>query len=453
MTNRSRRRADARRRELHGGFGAGLASWKRVAAIMIAAFVIGAIGMGSLVVYAEATTPPLSTLGTKTGVITIEDSTGHVIANVGRGSSQSLPVPLSQVSKLMIRATLDTEDRYFYSEGALDPTRIVKAALVDAATGTPAQGASTITQELAKMVYFGYSAPKTVMRKLQEALLANQISHDYTKNEILDKYFNLVFYGENSYGVQAASIRYFGVNASQLNLQEASLLAGLPQAPSYYDPFVDPQAAWQRQHVVLQGMVKVGDITQQQADAVDPLVGGYTPTPAQKALQTAHQQSMLALLHNGHPPTADSGPAPHFVQYVENQLSQYFVNDPAALQGNLTVITTLNLTLQERADAVIHKAIYGPNAIGRGVNNGAMLMMNPANGDIEVMVGSANYSDPAINGQFNVTTGLRQPGSTFKPFVYETGFMNGAFTPFTLLNDTYQQSQLEGGGAGLEPRI
>lgn len=445
MTARSRRRADARRRELQGGFWARLASWKRVAAIMITAFVIGSIGAGSLVAYAEVTMPPIATLGTQTGSITIEDSTGHVIATVGRSGVVSTPVALSEISPLLIKATIDTEDRYFYSEGALDPVRIVKAAFVDAASGSAAQGASTITQELAKMVYFGYEAPKSPMRKIREALLANEISHTYTKNEILDKYLNIVFYGENSYGIQAAAERFFGVNASQLTLQEASLLAGLPQAPSYYDPFVNPQAAWERQHVVLEGMVRAGDITQQQADAIDPLVGGYTPTAADKALQAAHQQAMLELLRNGHPPTVDPGPAPHFVQFVENELSQYFANDPSALQGNLTVITTLNLALQERADAIIHKEVYGPYPIGHGINNAAMLMMNPKNGAIEVMVGSANYADTSIDGEFNVTTGLRQPGSTFKPFVYETGFMNGSLTPNTILNDTYQQSLLEGG--------
>jgi membrane peptidoglycan carboxypeptidase len=187
---------------------------------------------------------------------------------------------------------------------------------------------------------------------------------------------------------------------------------------------------------VLSGLVAMGKITRQQADAVDPEVGGANPTPEQVAQQQATQQAVKNDLKNGKP-VATLGIAPHFVQYVRNQLQQRFADDPNVTAGELTVTTTLDLSIQAKANDAVTKGVA---AIKRNANNGALLMMDSHTGDITAMVGSANFNDNSIAGQYNVATAQRRPGSSFKPYVYETGFMNGKLKPSTTLDDTAQES-------------
>jgi membrane peptidoglycan carboxypeptidase len=214
------------------------------------------------------------------------------------------------------------------------------------------------------------------------------------------------------------------------------MLAGLPQAPSLYDPKQNPQSAFARQHYVLSGLVATGKITQQQADDVDPLVGGSNASDALLAKQQANQQSLQNELNHGKQ-IARLGSAPHFVQYVRDQLQQRFADDPSVTQGDLTVTTTLDLSIQAKANDAVAKGVAG---IGRDANNGALLMIDSHTGDITAMVGSADYSDNSIAGQYNVVTGQRRPGSSFKPYVYETGFINGRIKPSTVLDDTPAES-------------
>ena len=416
--------------------------WKRVVAVGGGLFALCIALVAGLVVYAAATLPDITSIGKATGTIRILDSHGTLIAEVGHDSVNRHDVTIDQIAPILQQSTVAAEDRNFYNEGAINPARVLKALVDDIILRRPAEGASTITQQLAKQAFFGASAEKSPLRKVREALLANQLDSRYTKQQILDQYLNITYYGENAYGIENASMRYFGKSAKDLTLPEAALLAGLPEAPSFNDPYNNPDAAYARMNYVLGSLVAVGDIKQSDADAVDPLVGGSNPTAAQQAARLQNQQALHADLQNGVP--SSSGPAPHFVQYIQDQLQQIFgQNDPEFLQGNLVVTTTLDLTIQNLANTAV------VNGVGKlkpsGANNGALLMIDARTGNIEAMVGSANFSDNSIAGQYNIVTASRRPGSSFKPYVYEAGFKNGTLKPDTILQDTRAESQKLGG--------
>ncbi|MGA8014489.1 MAG: transglycosylase domain-containing protein, partial [Candidatus Dormiibacterota bacterium] len=401
---------------------------------MIALIGAVVVVLGGLVAYAAMTLPSLSGIGAATGTIRIVDRDGRLLAQVSDTGKQRDWVPINQVAPIMQEAIVAAEDRNFYSEGAFDPARILKALVVDVILQRPAQGASTITEQVAKEAFYGQNATKSVLLKLREALLAQELDGSYSKSQILDMYLNLTYFGQSSYGIEEAAERYFGKPAADLDLSEAALLAGLPQAPSADDPYVNPGNAFARMHYVLIGLVGTGKISQSEAQAVDPLNPNGTANPA-------HQAAILADLRHGSPPQL--GPAPSFVQYVEDELPELLQNDPSALEGSLTVTTTLDLTYQQSADQAVAQ---GLPRIGGGANNAALLMMNPSNGQVLAWVGSANYGDPSIDGQEDFVTlpGL-QPGSSFKPYDYETGFMDGSIAPTTILQDTAAESQALGG--------
>ncbi len=424
--------------------------WKRVLAVGGGFFALCVALVAGLVVYASLTLPDINTIGKKTGTIKILDANGALLAEVGHDAVSRRSVTIDQIAPILQKATIAAEDRNFYNEGALNPARVLKALVDDIILRRPAYGASTITQQLAKQAFFGSDASKSPLRKVREALLANQLDSKYTKQQILDQYLNIIYYGENAYGIENASLRYFGVHAKDLNLMQASMLAGLPEAPSYNDPFNNPDAAYARMHYVLGSLVAVGDISQAQADAVDPLVGGSTPSAAQQTQQQQNQQNLHAALQNGKPNTA--GPAPHFVQYIQDQLQQIFgQTDPQYLQGDLVVTTTLDTTTQNLANTAV---VNGVAKLGSsGANNGALLMIDAHTGAIKAMVGSASFTNDSIAGQYNIVTASRRPGSSFKPYVYEAGFKSGALKPDTILQDTRAQSQKYGGVTDFDNRF
>ena len=389
--------------------------------------------LGGLVAYAALTLPSLDLLGQRTGSIRILDRNGNLIASIGQDDINRTAVPIDQISPLLQKATVSTEDRNFYDEGAFNIGRVAKALFVDVIARRPEQGGSTITQQLAKQAFFvdaNHTADRSVMRKLREALLANEIDQKYSKDQILDKYLNVIYYGEGAYGIENAAETYFGVHAKDLDLRESALLAGLPQAPSYLDPRTNPEAAYARMRDVLIAMVDTGATTAEQAATVDPLA-------ADPAAAQSNQDAIQADLGRGKRAAA-TGDAPHFAQYVRDQINQLFRNDPAFTSGTITVTTTLDLGLQRQAQSSVSKGVQSLSS--GGANNGALLMMDANNGDILAMVGSANFNDADIGGQYNITTAERRPGSSFKPYVYEEGFKEGAFTPTTVLQDTRAES-------------
>ena len=405
-------------------------------AAIAALVLVGALAL--LTVYAAATLPGLNGLGAENGTIRILDRQQRLIAQIGQHGNNRQPVALKQVAPVMQQSVLAAEDRDFYSEGAFDIPRILQALVVDTLAGRPEQGASTITQQLARNALL--TPQKSVLRKLREALLAQQIDARYSKSQVLEMYLNQVYFGEGAYGVEDAAQTYFGKHASQLDLAEASLLAGILDAPSSKDPYTDPQAAFSRQHYVLGGLLAMHAISPTQAAAVDPLPGGEHPGAAQRQRGALVQQAMLADLRQGHRTLVNLAPA--FALSVQSELHRRFGENSRIFQQPVTVTTTLDVDLQQRAQQAVREGVA---QLGRGANNGALVMLDPSTGAIRAMVGSADYANASIDGQFNVVTAPRQPGSSFKPYVFAAGFASGRLRPNTLLDDTGQESQALGG--------
>lgn len=327
--------------------------------------------------------------------------------NTGR----RIEVGLDQISPYLIKATIATEDANFYQHLGIDPVALVRAIYYAVQERDVVAGGSTITQQLVKRVLL--SPEVTMTRKVKEAILAAEITRRYSKDEILRLYLNEVFYGSMAYGIDAAAETFFGKDAADLSLAEAALLAGLPQAPAYYDPYTHPERAKERQGVVLRLMVEQGYLTPQQADEAwqQPL----TYEPVKYDLQ-----------------------APHFTLYVRQQLEQMFGSE-GLYHAGYNVYTTLDPKLQSEAERIVREQVTALS--DRNVSNGALVAMRPQSGEVVALVGSADFDNPEIDGQVNMAFAPRQPGSSTKPFVYLSTFeMSGkprsdAWTPGTLVAD------------------
>ena len=333
-------------------------------------------------------------------------------------------VPLSKISVHLQRATIDTEDRTFYANSGVDYRRLVIAIAYDLTHRTGALGGSTITEQVVKndVLDTTEAQSRTVSRKFRELLLAEEMERRYTKQQILELYLNSINYGNGAYGAEAAAETYFQVHASEVTWAQASFLAGLPQAPSDYDPFGTPdqvQAATDRWRDVLSGMVAVGDLSLLVADGIYGSDLVTRMVAAHKARPAAHN-----------PLTA------HFVDHIEQYIKQRY-GDVALYEGGLTITTTLDLSTQATADKWVKAGVN--TYARRGVNTGAMMVMNPADGEILAMVGSANYNNASIRGQINLTgmdpLGWRGVGSSFKLYTYAAALQAGLVTPASLLND------------------
>ena len=340
----------------------------------------------------------------------IYDRTGTVLLyEIGNGERRTV-VSFDQIPQSVKDATLAIEDQNFYNEPAFDIKGIFRAAWADITTGSISQGGSTITQQLARTAFL--SLNRTFTRKIKELILAIKLSEYYSKDEILGLYLNEAPYGPNISGVEEASEDYFGIPIQNVNLAQAAVIASLPQAPSYYSPWgshVDELLA--RQRLVLQQMYNTGKITQAQLN--DALNYKITFLP-----QTASGIGIKA---------------PHFVQAVENYLVQKYGEDLVD-RGGLKVITTLDWNLQQAAQTAVTDGVARDKQLYDSTN-GALVAQDPQTGQILALVGSVDYFDTKNDGNFNVATqGLRQPGSSLKPFVYLTGFQEG-YTPNTVLFD------------------
>ncbi len=328
-------------------------------------------------------------------------------------------VPLNEMSWDLRHATIAIEDKDFYNHGAVNPVRMVAAGVYDLLHQRAAQGGSTITQQLVKnYLLSGSASSRSLDRKARELVLSIQLERQYTKDQILEMYLNTIFYGNQSFGVEAAAQTYFGTSARRLDLAQSAFVAGLPQRPSYLNPFLTEGYlhARDRQHDVLSAMVRDGYITAAVADKAYAEDLGPKLTAAHKA--AVGQRASLA---------------PHFVDYVWSELEQRY--DPSyLLRSGLKIVTTLDPKTQALAQQAVHDGI-ARYASSYRVNNGAMLVMNPHTGEVLAMVGSADYSNGDIGGQVNYTTALRQPGSSFKPYTYITALMNG-WTPASPLDDS-----------------
>jgi len=303
------------------------------------------------------------------------------------------PVSRRQMSPWVPKATVAIEDRRFYSHGGVDPVGILRAVVADVKAGKVVQGGSTITQELVRNLYL--SRERTLKRKLVEACLAIKLSREWSKDRILTTYLNQVFYGNHSYGVEAAAETYFSKQARDLTLDESALLAGLPQAPSSYDPFRNPAAALARRNEVLHALLVNGDITSAQ----------YQRARADRSLH----------LHAGH--RFKKIKEPFFFSYVEELLQNEYGSNTVR-EGGLRVYTTINPGLQRAATSSVRHVLTD-----RTDPAGAVVSIDPRTGAIRAM---AAFSPGNADNQYNfVTSARRQPGSTFKTITLTTAVSQG----------------------------
>src|SRR5579884_2354294 len=343
--------------------------------------------------------------------ILIYDRSGNLISQINNQSQYYDPLTLQQMGKWAPVATLAAEDRNFYHHGALDYTSIARSAATDVAEGGFAQGGSTITQQLIKISVL--NEQKTIMRKLQEAVLAVAMEQKYSKDQILEMYLNRVYYGYGAYGIGAATKVYFGAGKDPATLDpaQAAFLAALINGPGYYDPATHFDRARARQLYVLQGMVTMGALTQAEADQ------------AAKEDIKSELKFDLSFLQSK---------APHFSQYVMGQLDQLFGAN-VVQQGGFKVYTTLDLGLQAKAQQAVQQGVA--RLAGTGVNNGDLLAADPRTGAILAWVGSADFHNDAIAGQVDVVQSPRQPGSSFKPYVYAAALKDHRITLASILVD------------------
>ncbi len=336
----------------------------------------------------------------------IYDRDGELLYKIFRNENRTL-VPLDQLPDHLIEATLAIEDKEFYNHNGLSIKGIIRAVRhnLSQPQGTP-MGGSTITQQLVKNALL--TPKKTWRRKIREALLALLVETRFSKDEILQMYFNEVPYGGTAYGIEEAAQKYFQKPATDLSLSESALLAGLTRAPSEYSPFgAYPEKAKQRQKQVIQEMLKAGYLS------------------PKKAEQAINEKLRLV-------PQGNGIKAPHFVFYIKNILAEKY-GQAVVEQGGLEVTTSLDWSVQQQAKQILDKEL---NKLTRlKVSNGAVLIINPKNGEILAMVGSKDYWDFNNDGNVNVTMRPRQPGSAIKPINYAVALQMG-YTPATILSDT-----------------
>lgn len=336
----------------------------------------------------------------------IFDRTGKQLLYDVHGEVKRTQIALTEIPEHVRWATLVAEDRDFYRHGGIKLTSIIRAALVNAIRGERAQGASTITQQLIKNAFL--TTEKIYSRKLREIVLAWQLERKFSKDEILEMYFNEIPYGSVAYGIEAAAEIYFGKSARDLTIAEGAVLSGIAKAPSYYSPHgTHKDQLIERQHFIINQMAREGYITNEEARIAEEQPLEFRPL----------QGTIIA---------------PHFVMFIREQLAESY-GESAVEQGGLTVITSLDISKQEKAEKAI--AEWGPiNERDYQAQNAALAALDPKTGEILAMVGSRDFFDDENDGQVNVTLRPRQPGSSFKPIVYAAGFSQG-LSPDTVLFD------------------
>jgi len=380
--------------------------------------VVALLGMASMLIgYAviAGSLPDPDELDLKAGAfqsIRIYDREGNLLNEAfNTDAGKRISVGIDQISPYLKQATIATEDANFYKHSGIDFFALGRAFYYAVRERNVVSGASTIPQQLVKMLFL--SSEQSVTRKVKEAVLSAEISRTYAKDEILDLYLNEVNYGNLAYGAAAAAETYFNKDLLELSLAEASLLAGLPQAPAYYDPYSYPDRAKKRQGVVLSLMVEAGYINPEEAE-------------------NAWREELLYI------PVSYDLKAPHFTLYVRQEL-EAILGSQGLYQEGLSVYTTLDPRLQSEAERIVHDQVQ--LLTDRNVSNGALVAMNPQSGEVLALVGSADFDDVEIDGQINMALAPRQPGSTIKPLVYLTTFrqedrpLNERWTSGTLVAD------------------
>lgn len=344
----------------------------------------------------------------------ILDRNGKLLFKIYTDENRTL-VKIDKLPRYVKNAFISIEDKDFYSHQGFSISGIFRALIRNinlkclplrslGEGECSLEGGSTITQQLVKNALL--SPERTITRKIKEIILAIGTEITYDKNTILEMYLNQVGFGGPAYGIQEASQQYFSTDAAKLSLSQAAFLAGLPKAPSKFSPFINPQLAINRQHDVLEAMLKTNSISKDEyLTAVDEKITLSSPTIDIRA--------------------------PHFVMYVRDLLGDNFSENLVNL-GGLKVTTTLDLDIQQFAEKTLNSQLEKISSLN--VGNGAVIVTKPSTGEILAMVGSRNYFDVTHSGQVNLTTSLRQPGSSIKPINYALALEKG-LSPNTIIKD------------------
>jgi 1A family penicillin-binding protein len=406
---------------------------QRVAPIAsgLTAFALAMVAMGGVAAaavfgYFAADLPAAHDLATVPVALTthIYDRTGEHLLYTLEEERREL-IGLKEIPVKLQAATVAIEDKTFWTNPGIDVGGIIRAFNANAASGRITQGGSTITQQLIKQRLLGDDP--TLTRKIKEAILAVEATRTFSKDQILEMYLNQIFYGNQSYGVRAAAKTYFGVtDLNVLTLGQMALLAGLPQAPSTYDPIQNPEAAKARRADVLQAMVDNAYITESEADAAKS-----EPIKVQPASTSLY--------------------APHFTFRVREQIIRE-LGEKNAYEGGYTVLTSLDWNMQQLAEKEVRDHVDGLK--GSNVNNASLITMDPTTGEVLAYVGSYDYygNTPAMQGDYDhAGIALRQPGSTFKLFTYLAGMEKAGMTASTRLYDI-EWSMPDGSGKEYTPK-
>ncbi|MEI7951605.1 MAG: transglycosylase domain-containing protein, partial [Synechococcaceae cyanobacterium ELA182] len=348
-----------------------------------------ALGQTALVAGIDSLLPDADRISAfnRPGTLTILDTNGKVVVKEGPATRDKLTT--GNMPLLIQRAFVAAEDRRFYQHDGVDLIGISRAVLRNLQRGSVEEGASTITQQLARTVFL--SQDRTLIRKLKEVVLASKIERQLSKEQILEQYLNYVYLGSSAYGVADAAWVYFSKTPAQLTLPEAALIAGLPPAPSVYSPLVNPDLALSRRRTVLRRMREAGYIDDIQLDRADAAPLGLKPAE----------------------PKYFANPAPWFTSWLEQELPGVLTKEQLEV-GGLTIRTGLNQDWQKQAQSTINNHA--------GSMQGALVAMEPGTGLVRAMVGGKDWEQTQFN---RATQALRSPGSTFKLFTYSAALKYG----------------------------
>jgi membrane peptidoglycan carboxypeptidase len=364
-------------------------------------------------------THPASLIHANSG-LTVYDRDGQLIFEFSEIPGNEDIVPLSQISQHLIEATIATEDADFWNNPGVNFKGLARALYENMAFWKhggffKGGGGSSISQQLAKNLYIppNERSERSITRKVREVFLAFEMTRRYSKEQILTWYVNQLFYGNSAYGIEAASHRYFSKPAADLTLEEAAMLAGIPRAPAVYDPINNYEAAKARQEQVLDLMARHGFISKEEAAAAKGVEVAVRPGRLPQESQISDTD------------------AAHFAVHVRELLPS-LIGDAARLPG-LRVTTTLNSALQMEATRIVRETSVRLES-QYNASNAALVAIDPATGEVLVMVGSRDYQLDRISGQVNNATALNQPGSSIKPITYLAAFLKG-WSPSTIVDD------------------
>lgn len=368
--------------------------WPRLLKLLLTASILGICALGIFLFYLyESPLPPAGKeLGSR-----LLDNRGETVAVFSPEKRNQKSVALGQVSPYLVQATLAVEDRHFYDHIGFDFKGMTRALIVNLQHMDKVQGASTLTQQLARNLYLTHE--RTWSRKAKEAMYTAQLEMKYSKRDILQMYLNEIYYGHGAYGIEAAAQMYFNKDAARLTLAESSMLAGIPKGPTYYSPYNHMKNAKDRQKLVLNAMVETGAINRIQADkAYAEVLNFQSPS-----LRTTEDK------------------APFFRDYVRSVVVEKLGFDEKLLeQGGLNVYTTLDIEAQQAAEQAVKKGVGQDKEL-----EAALVSIDPRTGYVKALVGGTNY----LRSQFNhVLAKTRQPGSSFKPIMYLTALASKRLT-------------------------